>query len=216
MRLRRLFREAGETQESSDAETTSALHKLDGLWDDLFPTERERIVQMLLESVTLRTDELELSVWKKALEALAMEMSNGKCQMTNDKVFDNRHSEIVTCKVPMILKKKSGRKEIVPPPAAGHQSPAAVQNPLVLSLARAHRWRDLLASGTFHSIGELAETISVDRAYIGRLLNLTLLAPDILSAILDGNEPSGLSLEKLTRNTPLSWREQRRCFGVVS
>ena len=55
----------------------------------------------------------------------------------------------------------------------------------------------------------------MDRAYIGRLLNLTLLAPDIIAAILDGREPSGLSLEKLTRNPPLSWREQRRCFGCA-
>jgi len=115
----------------------------------------------------------------------------------------------------MRFKRKSGRKEIVLPP--GDHPPTlhstAIQKPLALSLARAHRWRELLDNGRFHSIGELAEEIGTDRAYVGRLLNLTLLAPDISAAILDGREPSGLSLEKLTRNMPLSWDEQRRRFG---
>ncbi len=213
MRLRRLFRESQKELESVDTETVVALKKLNGLWNDLFPAERERIVRMLLESVTLRTDGLELAVRKEALKALAWEMSNGECQVTNEKAFDNRHSEIVNLTVPMRFKKKSGRKEIVPPPdTIGRLQDAAVQKPLAVSLARAHRWRDLLTTGRFHSIGELAETIDVDRAYIGRLLNLTLLAPDIIASILDGSEPSGLSLERLTRNTPLSWEEQRRHF----
>ena len=40
-------------------------------------------------------------------------------------------------------------------------------------------------------------------------LNLTLLAPDIIQAILNGDEPSGLSLEKL-KSFPLEWEEQRK------
>ena len=213
MRLRRLFRESENEMESVDAGTALALKKLDSLWNDLFPAERERILRMLLESVTLRADGLELAVRREALEALAREMSNDECQISEEKAIGNRQSEVVTCKIPMVLKKKSGRKEIVPPPAAGCLSPSALQKPLAVSVARAHRWRQLLDKGRFHSIGELAESINIDRAYIGRLLNLTLLAPDIIASILDGSEPSGLSLERLTRNTPLSWEKQRRRFG---
>ena len=213
MRLRRLLREFKDEMDSVDTEKVVALIKLDGLWNDLFPAERERILRMLVESVTLRTDGLDLALRKEALEALAMEMSNGECRVTTEKAFDNRHSEIVTLTVQMSFKKKSGRKEIVPPPGAGCPSPSALQKPLAVSVARAHRWRLLLDKGRFHSIGELAESINIDRAYIGRLLNLTLLAPDIIASILDGSEPSGLSLERLTRNTPLSWEKQRRRFG---
>jgi hypothetical protein len=36
-------------------------------------------------------------------------------------------------------------------------------------------------------------------SYLARLLRLTLLAPDLIEAILDGTEPDGLSLEKLYR-----------------
>ena len=49
----------------------------------------------------------------------------------------------------------------------------------------------------------------MDNSYLARLLRLTLLAPDLVEAILEGNEPDGLSLEKLYR-LPDEWEEQRR------
>lgn len=48
----------------------------------------------------------------------------------------------------------------------------------------------------------------MDSSYVGRLLRLTLLAPDIIQAILRGEEPSGLSLEKL-KSFSMDWEEQR-------
>jgi DNA invertase Pin-like site-specific DNA recombinase len=218
LRLRTLFRKDAAGMDGVDAVTVAVLRKLDGLWDELFPVERERIVRLLLESVILRADGLELEVRKDGLAALAYEMSSDECHMSDEKTHGKRRSETVTFTIPMRFKRKSGRKEIVLPP--GDHPPTlhstAIQKPLAVSLARAHRWRELLDNGRFHSIGELAEEIGTDRAYIGRLLNLTLLAPDIIDEILDGREPSGLSLEKLTRNTPFSWDEQRRRFGFQS
>jgi len=46
-------------------------------------------------------------------------------------------------------------------------------------------------------------------ALSGRMLRLTSLAPDIVEAILRGDEPDGLSLEKLRKNLPVRWDEQR-------
>jgi hypothetical protein len=53
----------------------------------------------------------------------------------------------------------------------------------------------------------LAGELGVDNSYVARLLRLSLLAPDIVEAILDGREPSGLSLEKLYR-APMEWERQ--------
>jgi hypothetical protein len=51
--------------------------------------------------------------------------------------------------------------------------------------------------------------------YDGRLFrSLSAVASDIVEAIINGEEPDGLSLAKLTRNFPEDWREQRRFFGV--
>jgi hypothetical protein len=51
--------------------------------------------------------------------------------------------------------------------------------------------------------------VSSGTPYVARLLLLTLLAPEITEAILDGTEPDEVSLEKLYR-LPVGWEEQRR------
>jgi len=67
----------------------------------------------------------------------------------------------------------------------------------------------MLEGGQYASIRELALALGVDNSYVARLLRLTLLAPDIIEATLEGTEPDGLSLEKLYR-APAEWDEQRR------
>ena len=42
------------------------------------------------------------------------------------------------------------------------------------------------------------------------MLRLTSLAPDIVQAIVEGNEPEGMSLERLRKEMPVRWDEQRR------
>ena len=68
---------------------------------------------------------------------------------------------------------------------------------------------------TAQKLTQLATRLGVDRSYVARILRLPLLAPDIIEAILEGREPSGLSLARLTRKFPLVWEDQRRRFGFV-
>jgi len=48
---------------------------------------------------------------------------------------------------------------------------------------------------------------------VARILKLTTLAPDIVEALINGEEPNGLSLAKLTQTFPEDWAEQRALFG---
>lgn len=134
-----------------------------------------------------------------------------------DQMTVRRDGERITVCIPMTLKVRGGRKEVIlPEEMAPEGSPAhkpATQESLVIAVARAHRWKALLESGRFRSIEELAQSVKLDRSYVGRILRLTLLAPDIIMAILAGREPSGLSLGKLTKSLPLDWVEQREVLG---
>jgi len=111
----------------------------------------------------------------------------------------------------------NGRKEIILP--EGYQpEKASDQNSsdsLIIALARAHHWKDMIESGRFSSIVELASALNMDLSLVGRILRLTLLAPDIIETIIRGDEPSGLSLRTLTAQIPLSWDEQRQKFGCL-
>ncbi len=63
------------------------------------------------------------------------------------------------------------------------------------------------------SISDLTDALSLVRSYVSRIMRLTLLAPDIVEAIVDGREPSGLSLERLVKTMPVVWTEQRERSG---
>jgi len=117
-------------------------------------------------------------------------------------------------RVPMVLKRRGGRKEIVVSQGLPSRRRSATKTPsaLVLAVIRGHRWRELLESGRYPSIDALAARMGVGSSYVGRHLNLALLAPDIVEAILMGREPDGLSLEKLHR-MPMAWEEQHAELG---
>ncbi|MFZ1415242.1 MAG: hypothetical protein WAS73_11790 [Defluviicoccus sp.] len=83
---------------------------------------------------------------------------------------------------------------------------------LIRALARPHRWKRILENGTCRSAGEIAEAEQFDRSDANRLLRLTLLAPDIQEAILDGRQGAAVTLARLMEPYPVSWNEQRNTF----
>jgi hypothetical protein len=130
----------------------------------------------------------------------------------------------VTVVVPMTIRRRGGRKQIFGPdgaavqPAVGAPAATAIAGDpaLVKALARAFRWRRMLEEGRHGSIRELAKAEGVDRSYAGRLLNLTLLAPDVVEAVLDGRQPDGLTAAVLGGAMPVRWDDQRMICGTAA
>jgi hypothetical protein len=117
--------------------------------------------------------------------------------------------------VPMSFRKRGGRKLIVVPDGASWAPQRArVDGPMVRALARAHGWKRLLENGQFGSIAELAEAEKINPSYIFRLLRLTLLAPTIVVAILDGTQPRSLQLDDLIQLPFPDWERQRVHFAA--
>jgi hypothetical protein len=80
----------------------------------------------------------------------------------------------------------------------------------VKAIAGAHRWQRILESGECASITELAAAEKIDRSYLCRVLRLTLLAPEIVEAILDGQQPEEVTLPALMKPFPVKWVRQPR------
>ena len=77
------------------------------------------------------------------------------------------------------------------------------------ALARAHRWQRMLDEGRYASISEMAAAEKIERGYLGTLLRLTLLAPDIVEAVVDGRQGTAVGLPKLLLPLQVSWAAQR-------
>jgi hypothetical protein len=121
--------------------------------------------------------------------------------------------ETITVHIPMTLRKRGGRKLVVTPDGAEWAPRPRVDNAMVKALARAFRWRKLLDAGVHATIEDLAKSKGIAKTYVSQLLRLTLLAPEIVEAILDGRQPAGLQLDALLEGFPLGWEGQRLTFS---
>ncbi len=126
-----------------------------------------------------------------------------------------RDAGALTVTVPMTFKKRGGRKLVIAPNGADAWAlpRARIDNTMVKALARAHRWKKQLDSGRYQTVQDLAEAEKINPSYIARVLRLTLLAPDIVEAILDGRQPAELQLDHLLAPLPVEWERQRAEFA---
>ncbi len=118
--------------------------------------------------------------------------------------------DVITIQVPFRVVKRGGRKEMQLPDGA--EQPRKADSTLVKALARAFRWKRMLDSGEFATIAELAEREGIAPSYMTRVLRLTLLAPDIVEAILDGKQGPEVTLARVLEPLPAAWNEQRPRF----
>ena len=116
-----------------------------------------------------------------------------------------------TVRVPLTLRRHGGRKLVIVPEGEGipERPRATPDDTLLKALARAHRWKRMLESGQVRSLNELAEVEKINPSYLSRIYRLTLLAPDIVEAILDGRQPRTLQLADLMEDMPVDWERQR-------
>jgi len=120
--------------------------------------------------------------------------------------------------IPMTFRRHGGRKRIVAPDGGSAWTPSRPtrDDTLIKALARAHRWQRMLEGREHSSIGDLADAEKINKSYLSRILRLTLLAPDIVQAILDGRQPRELALADLMKPFPVEWERQREKFGVTT
>ncbi|ROT94384.1 hypothetical protein [Histidinibacterium lentulum] len=120
--------------------------------------------------------------------------------------------ETVTLHVPFRVVKRGGRKEMQLPEGAAQ--PRRPDSALIKALARAFRWKRMLELGEFATIAELADREGIAPSYMTRVLRLTLLAPDIAEAILDGKQGPAVTLARVLEPIPADWAEQRAHLGA--
>ena len=122
-------------------------------------------------------------------------------------------AQTLTVRVPFTIRKRGGRKLAIAADGSNLAPPRPrIDNTLLKALARAHRWNRLLESGRYGSAAELAAAEKINPSYVSRVLRLTLLAPDIIEAIVEGRQADGIEAATLLRPFSTAWDEQRRAL----
>ncbi|MBN8936460.1 MAG: hypothetical protein J0I13_09260 [Rhizobiales bacterium] len=125
----------------------------------------------------------------------------------------------VTVRVPISIRRRGGRKLVLAPDGTNVTTTPIrrhVDSAMVKAIARAFRWREMLESGQYSTIREIAAAEKINESYVSRVLRLTLLAPKIIETILNGQQPSVLQLDHLMRRFSTDWSEQRTALGSES
>lgn len=123
----------------------------------------------------------------------------------------SKDGRTMTVHIPITLRHQGGRKQVVVPAGATPwiPTPSHVDNTIVKAIVRAYRWRDMLESGRYATVRDLAKAETINESYLGRILRLTLLSPTIIEAILEGRQPATLELDDLLKQFPVEWDKQR-------
>ncbi|MFC4349198.1 recombinase family protein [Kordiimonas lipolytica] len=133
----------------------------------------------------------------------------------SDETPDQQKNDPPRITVPVQLKRRGAEMRLVIPGQKSESKPT--DETLVKLVARAHCWFEDLKTGKVEKVRDIAEREQVHPADVSRILPLAFLAPDIVTAILHGEQPVDLTPQKLKRlkDLPLDWQDQRRVLGFV-
>ena len=112
--------------------------------------------------------------------------------------------------------RRHGGKTVVIHPDGGRvveHSLARTDQTLIKVIARAFRWERLLREGTYATVDEIAKAENISPSYVSRVIRITLLAPEIVTAVLEGRHPPTFTMREVLNPFPLRWDEQVKVFG---
>ena len=132
-----------------------------------------------------------------------------------EKAQSETNRQVITLSIPARLKRTGKEMRII---VDDGSEPGTPDTGLVRLIVRANTIRDRLLADKSLTFDDIAKSEGVVPSYATRLFRLTVLAPDIVSAILTGKQPPELTGRRLMDDTrlPLDWSEQRRRLGFES
>jgi site-specific DNA recombinase len=194
--------EAAQKTEIDSSQVDRVLHAA-RTWRRRLQSEAEQTsaIAELVDRVELKSDGIRVSI------KLAIANAETSRRQLPDQVAIARW-------FPMRLKRRGVELRLI---VGDHNRSAAIVDlALVKAVARAHRWFDELSTGKAGSLAAIAAREGLAVRYVGRLIRLAFLAPDIVESIVEGRQPTTLTAEALTRRIelPLSWCAQRTALNV--
>jgi DNA invertase Pin-like site-specific DNA recombinase len=183
-------------------------------WSELSASDRQVILSGVLVRIELHPGRLDLHLLPSRL----------LCFLRRGAVRDAQpHAvDVGLAASPLILsvpaaQRRAGR-EMALVVGTAPDDPLSPDQTLLRQMLKAQELWDTLLRGGAVGIGELAQREGMSGSYATRLIRLAFLAPDIVTAILNGEQPEDLTaarvLQACRRGLPLDWQEQRQALGI--
>jgi site-specific DNA recombinase len=173
-------------------------------WAAAKPDQVRAILPSVLERVVIRDGLVELQLSNRVMR----EGITGLRESPSRRSDNGSREDRTIISVAAAFARCRGEVRLVLPPDIGRGSQQAIPS-LVKAVARAHEWVDRIAKGEVPHQRAIATETGLHRRYVGRIMQLAFLAPDITESILEGRQLPHITLETLMDNMPVDWVAQR-------
>jgi DNA invertase Pin-like site-specific DNA recombinase len=170
------------------------------------PSAVEDFARKVVSRVVIQLDQIEVEVGKRELRAV---LSGNAPVAPVSSTPDN----IISLKFKVRIQRCGGEMRLIIPPDLPGHLPTAPTPSLLKAVARGRQWYEWVLAGEVWGRRSIAQRTDFDERHVAQILECAFLAPDIVTAILDGRQPTNLTSRRLTRHLPLSWIEQRMQLG---
>jgi site-specific DNA recombinase len=163
------------------------------------------VVPTIVQRVVVRDDRIELQLSRNAIR----EAVTGPGEVALLANASRSQEDLIILEPQATVSKCRGEVRLVLALDVAQGSARALPS-LIKAVARAHGWVDRIAKGEVPHQRAIAAETGLHRRYVGRIMQLAFLAPDITEAILEGSQPPDMTLEALMATMPADWAGQRR------
>jgi DNA invertase Pin-like site-specific DNA recombinase len=152
--------------------------------------------------------------WWQSVRKVVLRAKEVTIEFARNTDDDQENAAVERLAIAVNFHKCGGQTQILPANGSTQEALPAPNRTLIRALIRAYRWRAQLESGAISSIEAISRHENVNATYVGKLLPLAYLAPDLTEAILDGRQPPLLMVKHIrTLDIPLEWNAQRQVFA---
>ncbi len=187
-----------EEQIITGSKLTEVLQNIHAIWEVMCPAEKVKLLQAVIGKITVFEQRLEINWNVDGLLTLFAE--------ANFPIPGGDVPELQT-QVPFKLRHLGQKQTII---MDNNSDAIRFEEPVAKAIMLAHQYAQMLESGKYSTVLQLARALNLDRSYVARTLNLVNLSPEIIKLILSGNAPQSLSLSKLNKGFPTDWQEQKK------
>ncbi len=167
--------------------------------------DRAKLLQAIIQRVTLGESQVTIDITTASLlTALGAEAA------------PPQSDELITLSCDTVRVRRGHELRLIIPPPANAAPPRVRNEKLIALVAEAQAARILVERSPGKSLASIAASAERCRTRLGRLISLSCLAPDIVTAIVEGRQPAQLDRRALLdQRLPLDWREQRAMLGFA-
>ena len=185
-----------------DVQILNKLNSEETFISHLSSTTQRQLLLLLIKKIRVNVDRIKIMYTDLAISLMSEDI---KEQLFPNNI-DGEKNEIL---YRVCLRRKRGSLKIFAP----EKYKPDENNPLYIALIKAFTWQEKMKKDNIF-IDELAKQEGLSREYVGKVMRMTFLAPDIITAIVDGVYPKTLSLKKILESEiPILWTQQRLKYG---